>query len=492
VRLGPDGDLAMRPYGRTMSEHVSPLDATFLELEEADPSAHMHIGAVMVFDPLPGGGVPAIEAVRELLLERLSAMPRFRQRLSSPRTGGLTWPQWVEDETFDIASHVWRAALPAPGCAAELNEWAAEFWSHRLERTKALWEMVLLEGLKGGRWALVSKTHHCMVDGVGSVDVAHLMLDATPDPAPRAPVTSVAEVSANGGGLAHVPGALLHGARAGLDAVLHPSVLRDATSRGRALAELLLRNEVRAAPHSSLNGPIGKRRRYAHVDVPLDDIKRIKRELGGTVNDVVLAATTGGLRALLEQRGDPLPQAGLRAMVPVNVRGAAEQLALGNRITSLFVSLPVAEESALVRYAMVLEHAERLKAGDQAIAGSTLVQLAGLAPPVLHTFLAQSLFATRLFNVTVTNVPGAQFTLYAFGSPMRQVLGLVPLAAEHAVGIAILSYDGGVTFGINADHDAVPDIDLIARGIEQTLDELLDLAGRRKRGRRRPARAAQR
>jgi WS/DGAT/MGAT family acyltransferase len=453
----------------------------------------MHIGAVMVFDPVPGGGAPAIEAVRELLLERLSTMPRFRQRLSTPTTGGLTWPDWVEDETFAIASHVWRAALPAPGGAAELNDWAAEFWSHRLERTKALWEMVLLEGLEDGRWALVSKTHHCMVDGVGSVDVAHLMLDATPDPPPREPTTpAVAGARVDGGGLTHLPGAVLHGARAGVDAVLHPSVLRDAAGRGRALAELLLRNEVRAAPHSSLNGPIGKRRRYAHVDVPLDDLKRIKRELGGTVNDVVLAATTGGLRALLEQRGEPLPEAGLRAMVPVNVRGAAEQLALGNRITSLFVHLPVAEENPLVRYALVLEHAERLKAGDQAVAGSTLVQLAGLAPPVLHTFLAQSLFATRLFNVTVTNVPGAQFTLYAFGSPMRQVLGLVPLAAEHAVGIAILSYDGGVTFGINADHDAVPDIDVIARGIEQTLGELLELAGRRTRRRRRPARAARR
>ena len=455
-----------------MSEHVSPLDATFLELEEADPSAHMHIGGVMIFDPLTGGGAPALDAVRELLLERLSAMPRFHQRLSEPTTGGLTWPSWVHDEAFDITRHVRRAALPAPGGEAELTEWAAEFWSHRLERTRPLWEMVLLEGLEDGRWALASKTHHCMVDGVGSVDVTHLLLDATPEPAARPAPDGTPAPDAGGGGLAHLPAALLHGIRAGVDAVLHPSELAEISHRGRALADLLLRNEVRAAPRSSLNGPIGKQRRFAVADARLDDLKAIKRALGGTVNDVALAAVTGGLRAVLEAR-EETPPAGLRAMVPVNVRGAAEQLALGNRITSLFVHLPVDEENALVRYARVLQDAEHLKAGDQAMAGSTLVQLAGLAPPLLHSVVAQSLFATRLFNVTVTNVPGPQMTLYAFGSPMRRVLGLVPLAAEHAVGVAILSYDGTVTFNVIADRDSVPDVDLIVGGIEETLEELL-------------------
>ena len=456
-----------------MSEHVSPLDATFLELEEADPTAHMHIGGVMIFDPLPGGGTPTLEAVRELLLERLSTMPRYRQRLSEPTTSGLTWPSWVPDAAFDIAGHVRRAALPSPGGEAELTEWAAEFWSHRLERGKPLWEMVLLEGLEDGRWALASKTHHCMVDGVGSVDVAHLLLDATPDPAPRPPAGETPAATGDGAGLTHLPAALLHGVRAGVDAMLHPAELAEIPRRGRALAELLLRNEVRAAPHTSLNGPIGKQRRFAVADARLEDLKAIKGALGGTVNDVALAAATGGLRAVLEARDEQPPVAGLRAMVPVNVRGAADQLALGNRITSLFVHLPVDEESTLVRYARVLEDAEGLKAGDQAMAGSTLVQLAGLAPPLLHSFLAQGLFATRLFNVTITNVPGPQTTLYAFGSRMRRVLGLVPLAAEHAVGIAILSYDGTVTFNVIADHDTVPDIDVIVEGIESTLGELL-------------------
>jgi WS/DGAT/MGAT family acyltransferase len=459
-----------------MSEHVSPLDATFLELEEADPSAHMHIGAVMIFDALPDGGTPTIDAVRGLLLERLGSMPRFRQRLSEATTGGLTWPSWLPDEAFDIAAHVRRAALPAPGDEAELSEWAAEFWSHRLERSKPLWEMVLLEGLEDGRWALASKTHHCMVDGVGSVDVTHLLLDATPESAPRELPDDVPAEARDGAGLTRLPSALVHGVRAGVDAFLHPSAL---AGRGRALAELLLRNEVQAAPHTSLNLPIGKQRRFAVAEARLEDLKAIKGALGGTVNDVALAAVTGGLRALLEARGETPPEAGLRAMVPVNVRGAAEQLALGNRITSLFVHLPVDEDNALVRYARVLDDAERLKAGDQATAGSTLVQLAGLAPPLLHSFLAQALFATRLFNVTITNVPGPQMTLYAFGAPMRRVLGLVPLAAEHAMGVAVLSYDGIVTFNVIADRDAVPDVDVIIRGIEETLDELIGHASAR-------------
>jgi diacylglycerol O-acyltransferase / wax synthase len=331
-----------------------------------------------------------------------------------------------------------------------------------------------------------------MVDGVGSIDVAHLLLDASPEPTPRAAAES-AVPDGHDGSILRIPGALLHGARAGVGALMHP---KEASQRGKSLVELLVRNEVLAAPHSSLNQPLGKYRRYTYVEAPLKDLKAIKRELGGTVNDVALAATTAGLRALLVHRGEQPPESGLRAMVPVNVRSAADQMALGNRISSLFVHLPVAEKNPLVRYAKVLDDAERLKAGDQAAASSTLVELAGAAPPVLHSTVAQSLFATRLFNVTVTNVPGPQLTLYSFGSPMRQVLGLVPLAAAHDVGVAILSYDGNVTFGIVADRDSVPDIAVAAAGIEDSLGELLAIAKTRRttrdrrasRDRRQPAR----
>ena len=212
------------------------------------------------------------------------------------------------------------------------------------------------------------------------------------------------------------------------------------------------------------------------IDVDLEQVKAIKRTLGGTVNDVVLAATAGGLRRLLVERGETPPRGGLRAMVPVNIRAAAEHLELGNKISSLFVHLPVDEPDPRHRYARQLAEAERLKAGDQALGSREIIDLAAHAPPVLHTFLARSLFATRLFNVTVTNVPGPQMPLYAYGSRMVTVWPLVPLAAEHALGVAVLSYDGRIFFCLNAASDSVPDLDRVADGIADALAELAMLS----------------
>jgi WS/DGAT/MGAT family acyltransferase len=239
---------------------------------------------------------------------------------------------------------------------------------------------------------------------------------------------------------------------------------------------VLIKDEVVAAPHTSLNEPIGTRRSLAVLSVPLDELKEIKRRLGGSVNDVVLAATAGGLRELLRSRGEALPGQGLRAMVPVNIRSATERLALGNRITSLFVHLPVAEADPLDRYQRQVEEAEGLKAGSQATGSLGIINLAAHAPPVVHSFLAQGLFATRLFNVTITNVPGPQFPLYAFGSRMQAVWPLVPLAANHGVGLAVFSYDGELYFCLNADRDSVPDLDVLATGIRRSIDELRSLA----------------
>ncbi len=223
---------------------------------------------------------------------------------------------------------------------------------------------------------------------------------------------------------------------------------------------------------------MGAARDLAVVEVGLDDLKRIKNSLGGTVNDVVLAGMAGSLRRLLLERGEDPPSAGLRAMVPVNIRTAAEQLSLGNRITSLFVHLPVAEADELARYELQVEEAEKLKAGDQGLGSRGIIDLAAHAPPFVHTFLARSLFATRLFNVTITNVPGPQQPLYAFGSRMTAVWPLVPLAAEHALGVAILSYDGRVFFCFNVASDSVPDLGVAAAGLTDTLAELGRLADR--------------
>jgi diacylglycerol O-acyltransferase / wax synthase len=465
------------PSVRSMTDRLTALDATFLELEEADPSAHMHVGGVLVFDPLPGGGAPSLAGLCEHLADRLQALPRFHHRLSDPRTGGLHWPAWEPDPGFDVRGHVRRAALPAPGGRDELLDWAGEFWSHRLGRDRPLWEMVLLEGLGDGRWALATKTHHCMVDGIASVDVGHVLLDASPEGAQGEGVAAALPAGMEDEGARHlrlpgVPRAVEAGARAGLKTLRHPRRLVDALERSRAMVDLIVRDEVIPAPRSCINVPLSPRRHYRAVPVALADLKRIKDGLGGTVNDVVLAAVTGGVRRLLEHRGESPPPGGLRAMVPVNVRAAAERAALGNRITSLFVHLPVAEEDALRRYLRVAEEAEALKAGPQALGAQTLVDLSSLAPPVLHSLLARSMYATRLFNLTVTNVPGPPATLYAFGAPLRQILPLVPLAAEHALGVAVISYDGGVVFGLNADPDALPDLSVVAEGIVAALAEL--------------------
>ena len=324
-------------------DHLTALDATFLELEQIDDSAHMHIGAIMVFDPTPQRTPPSREELALVLDERLGVLPRYRQRLSSRHTGGLSWPAWEDDPAFDPLHHVRREALPAPGDRARLEACSGEFFSQRLDRSRPLWEFVILEGLEGGRWALASKTHHCMVDGVGSVDVGHVILDTEAEPAPWKPP---AEPIAPSGGPGLL-GGVVETAKGGLNAALHP---RETLRRTRAAAEMLVRDEVVAAPSCSLNATIGAHRRFAVIDAELSEIKAIKRALGGTVNDVALTVVTSGLRALLLARGEDPPRDGLRAMVPVNLRQDAEHLALGNKVSSLFPRLPVAEPDLGRRY----------------------------------------------------------------------------------------------------------------------------------------------
>jgi diacylglycerol O-acyltransferase / wax synthase len=477
-----------------MAEQLSPLDAMFLEFEQADESAHMHIGAVSVFDPVPGARNPTLADLGERLAQRLASLPRFRQRLSSARTGGISWPTWESDPNFDVRDHVRHATLPAPGGEVELLEWIADFYSHRLDRSRPLWETVLLDGLADRRWALASKTHHCLNDGVSSVDLGYVLLDAEPSPQ-RLEVVLDAEPSPQRLEQAvpppplHVedgwstPGLLLRGARAGLSAATHP---RGVLARTRAVVEMLVGDEL-VAPATSLNQPIGGTRRYAAVRVPLGELQAIKSELGGTINDVVLALSAGGLRRLLLGRGETLPVEGLRGQIPVNIRSASEQLALGNRLVSLFVDLPVAERDPLRRYQLVLSEAEHRKHGTQALGAKTLVDITSLAPPALHAVLARSLFDVRLFNLTITNVPASPKSLYAFGARLREVLPLVPLLARHAVGIAAVSYAGEMVFGINADRATVPDLDVLADGIRESFAELEALAARTHIWNRRPA-----
>ncbi len=455
-------------------KHLSPLDAAFLELEEADESAHMHIGWTMIFDPLPGAEAPPLEELRAQTADRLGLLPRFRRRLSSPRVGNLSRPTWTPDLDFDIAAHMRRATLPAPGGEGELLEWLGDFYSHRLDRARPLWETIVLDGLADGRWALVTKAHHCLVDGISGASVAAALLDSEPNPPTGASGFAAAigaaesEEEADAGTLAR-----LRGAAGGVaDTARHPRKLGSALNRSRALAEMLVRDELIGAPHTSLDESIGASRRLAAVDVPLEQLKRIKGELGGTVNDVVLAATASGLRRLFEHRGEILKVSHVRAMVPVSLRATSEALALGNRVSSLFVDLPLADPNPLQRYRETVAASAALKGGRQAAGAETLIDLAGAAPPLIHSAVARLAFTPRLFNITITNVPGSPSPLYAAGARMRRVIPLVPIFSGHAIGVAATSYDGNLTIGLNADRASVRDLYVMRDAIEDSLAEL--------------------
>ena len=456
-----------------MGTHLGPLDAAFLELEEADEAAHMHIGWAMVFDPLPGGERPSLERLREQTRERLEALPRFRRRLSSPRVAALSLPTWEPEPDLDPGELVRRATLPAPGGEAELMEWLGDFFSHRLDRSRPLWETTLLEGLEGGRWAIVSKVHHCLIDGISGAEVAAVLLDTEAEPSAES--TTIAEIAVppeedeSGDGTWR---RLRDAAEGAVGVARHPRRVLSAISQSRALVETLVRDEVISAPRTSLNGSIGATRRMAAVEVPLDEIKAIKNELGGTVNDVVLAATAGGLRALFEARGEAAAVDHIRAMVPVSLRGASESLALGNRVSSLFVDVAINEPDPLLRYRKISAAASALKSGNASAGSEAMISLAGLAPPVIQSVVARLSFTPRLFNITVTNVPASPVTLYALGAPMVRVVPLVPIFTGHAVGVAVVSYDGGVSFGLNADRDSVPDLEIMRDGIQLALAEL--------------------
>lgn len=458
-----------------MARHLSPLDAAFLELEEADPSAHMHIGWAMVFDPPPGGERPSLERLREQTRQRLEAVSRFRHRLSSPRVGRFSLPVWLPDPDFDAGELIRRATLPEPGGEAELMDWLGNYFSHRLDRSRPLWETTLLEGLEGGRWALVTKVHHCLIDGISGANVAALLLDTEPEPDEDS--TTVAEIVASleeetpeQGRLSRLRGAV----GGGVEIARHPRKIASLISQSRAMLETVVRDELLPAPQTSLNGRIGATRRMDALDVPLDDVKRVKRELGGTVNDVVLTATAGGLRRFFEQRGESVDH--VRAMVPVSIRRAGESLALGNKVSSLFVDLAVAEPDPLLRYRKISAAARALKSGNAVAGADAMVKLAGMTPPLIQSVVARLSFTPRLFNLTITNVPASPVTLYALGAPMRRAIPLVPIFSGHALGVAVVSYAGQMTFGLNADHNSVPDLEVMRAGIEETLGDLGTLA----------------
>ncbi|HWA66785.1 MAG TPA: wax ester/triacylglycerol synthase family O-acyltransferase, partial [Mycobacteriales bacterium] len=403
-----------------MTQRLSALDASFLYLES--PTTAMHVGSVARFTP-PDGEPFDYEAFCDLVARRISLVPRYRQKIRWV-PGHLANPVWVDDEDFDITYHVRRSALPKPGNDDQLRQLVGRLQARPLDRSRPLWEIYLVEGLADGRFAIITKTHHAMVDGISAVDIGTVLLDVTrtPEPTPEDHWVPAPEPSRVG---------LLLGAVT--DTLRRPTVAID-TARsglgdaravaGRALGALggiasVAKTSLRSAPDSPLNATIGEQRRFGMASTSLDDYKRIRKTHGGTVNDVVLATVAGALRAWLLTRGESVvPSTTVRAMVPVSVRGDSENGALGNRVSSYFVDLPVGEPSAVVRLHQVSFAMKAHKDSGSAVGADALVRLTGFAPPTIHSAAARlgAGLSRRLFNVIVTNVPGPQFPLYAMGA----------------------------------------------------------------------------
>src|SRR3954468_18632388 len=477
------------------NDRLTGLDASFLHLE--DDAAHMHVAAVMIFD----GGPPHIDEVAEGIGTRLHLVPRYRQKLAFVPFGQGR-PRWVDDPHFNLRYHVRHTALPEPGTEEQLKRLAGRVFSQRLDRDKPLWEMWVVEGLDGGdRFAVLSKTHHALVDGVSGIDIMSVLFDTKPEPeAPPpaevkrwlpAPTPSGAQLL--GEALyerATVPAEIARGARA-----LARGPRRIASSAVGSLAGVgsMVRAGLRPAPKTPYNERIGPHRRFTWVRMQLADVKAIKNSLGGTVNDVMLATVAGALRRHLLRRGFDVTGVELKVMVPVSVRAQEARGALGNQGAAMMAPLPVGVEEPVERMERISDSMAHLKSGGQAVGAQVLTELTGFAPPNIMSQASRVVARQRMFNLVVTNVPGPQFPLYMMGRELEGLFPMVPLAPNQALGIAIMSYNGTINFGLVGDFDLMSDLDDLADDLHAALVELADAAGveleTQKRAARRPRRA---
>ncbi len=459
-------------------DRLSGLDASFLHLEH-DAATHMHVASCMVFDGEP----PTHDELVAHVEARLHLVPRYRQRLAFvPFAQGR--PVWVDDPHFNTRYHVQQHALPPPGSEEQLKHLTGRAFSQQLDRNKPLWELWLVEGLKDGGFAILGKTHHALVDGISGVDITTVLFDLTPEPAPVAtpelpwvprPLPSSAQLLADALlERATVPAEVARGMRATLRTPRR--VARRLLDDVAAIGSFTLPG-VRGVPDSPLNVRIGPHRRFTWVSEDLDRVKAVKDALGGTVNDVMLATVAGGLGRYLRAQGHPTIDTLLRAMIPVSVRADVERGALGNRVAAVWASLPVGETDPVERLALVRGEMEGLKESHQAVGARLLTELTGFAPPTVMAQAARLQARQRYFNLVVTNVPGPQFPLYVLGRRMRAIYPMVPLAQKLALGIAIMSYDGRIAFGLNGDYDALPELEQLAAHLGEALDELAVAAG---------------
>jgi WS/DGAT/MGAT family acyltransferase len=457
-------------------DRLTAIDASFLHQE--GPVSHMHIGALVIAEGPP----PKYDDLLDSVRRRLHMVPRYRQRLVFPPASSGR-PLWTDDTDFNVEYHVRHTALPSPGSHEQLMNLCGRVFSQQLDRSKPLWEMWLMEGLDDGSFALLTKAHHAMIDGIAGVDLATVLFDLGPDPTPvdESMDPWVAEPSPN-------PGDLLRAGAAGMakaSIAVTVKALAALRTPDRALLEARTAAEgigeiawagLNPAPATPLNVEIGPHRRFATVVSELSDFKLVKNAFGGTVNDVVLAVVAGALRTWLRARGVRTEGMELRALVPVSVRVEDERGAAGNRLAAMRGPLPVWVDDPVERLGVVREAMADLKESKQAIGAEVLSNVQNFAPPTVLAQASRINFSTRLFNMLVTNIPGPQFPLYVAGRKMHTVFPIAFLPKDHALAIAIMSYDGHMNFGLLGDYDALYDLDELAVAIEGALAELVSLA----------------
>lgn len=459
-------------------ERLSVLDASFLYLERAN--VHMHVAGLAILDPKtrPDGSLRA-EHLSQLIQDRIHLVPRFRQKVVFPPFG-LGRPVWVDDQDFDVDFHLRRAALPAPGGKKELAEFVQRVHSRQLDRSKPLWEMYFIEGLEDGYVAVLSKSHHAMIDGMGGIDIATVMFDLTPEPQTieRHPWMPEPEPSPREVLIEAVRDQATHPLMSLADGferfVRAPQEAWDQAKRVLGgIGEILAKGQ---APEGPFNAEIGSNRRFSMAEVPVADAKAVKNSLGGTVNDVVLAAVAGSLRKLIERRGER-PRGVLRAMVPVSTRDASKQMALGNQVSMFFADLPVGIADASRRLESITALTAELKSSHQAIAATRLINTARWTPPTLHGLAARLVARQRFANVIVSNVPGPQVPLYLSGAQLVVAYPVMPLGPTLGLAVAVTSLSGTMGFGFTGDWNAVPDVDALSEGVLESMSELKKAAG---------------
>lgn len=462
-------------------DRLTGLDTTFLHLEDHG-AAHMHVASVMVFE----GKAPPYEEFVEHILSRLHLVPRYRQRLAFvPFDQGR--PVWADDPHFNPRYHIRHTGLPRPEDEAELKQLAGRLFSQRLDRSKPLWEMWLVQHMAGERFALIAKTHHALVDGISGVDITTVLFDLEPEPVgvPRPPAPWVPRPLPGQAKLladalverSTVPAEMVRGARAVLRRPRR--ALAHVKEAVMGVSATTLAGVSAPAPPSPFNVDITAHRRYTWVDADLAQFKAIKNALGGTLNDVVLAAVSLALGHHMRAQGYDTEGVVLKAMVPVSIRADVERGALGNRVAAMWAPLPVGIVDPAECLAAVRLEMDDLKHSGQAVGAEVLTNLTGFAPPTILSQAARLQARQRFFNVVVTNVPGPQFPLYLMGHRLQALYPVVPLARRQALGIAVMSYDGQLGFGLLADYDALPELETIADELERAIVALAGAAGLR-------------